>query len=72
MMINNYTSALDDSMKSVEKDPNFFKVSTAFKCKYRDFNNISYIFSSLLKAQLFLWFLLGCYSINLAVLCGKR
>ena len=29
MMINNYTSALDDSMKSVEKDPNFFKVSTA-------------------------------------------
>ena len=34
MMINNYTSALDDSMKSVEKDPNFFKVSTAFKGKY--------------------------------------
>ena len=29
MMINNYMNALEDSTKSVEKDPNFFKV----KCK---------------------------------------
>jgi hypothetical protein len=28
MMINNYPSALDDSVKSVEKDPSFFKVNT--------------------------------------------
>ena len=26
MMISNFSSALDDSLKSVEKDPNFFKV----------------------------------------------
>ena len=29
MMINNYMNALEDSTKSVEKDPHFFKV----KCK---------------------------------------
>ena len=26
MMVNNFPNALDDSVRSVEKDPNFFKV----------------------------------------------